>query len=155
MWIRLSPFSDAVPFCDCGLSKKPSYTTKLFICGMVRSSPARRTRIELIWIVLCQSHQNTYRSACDKRRLISQMVDRLPFYAEPDSRARACVRTMLCRGRLVGVIHECKSPKRMALPPIWFHRSRRIRTNFSCRFSADPLRNRCNSTRSGKQKKKT
>lgn len=104
--------------------------------------------------IVCVNQRNTYRSAYDKKRLISQMVDRLPFYAEPSSRAPAYARTVLCQDRLVDVIHEYKNPKRMALAPISFHHSRRTRTNFSCRFSTDPLHNRCNSTRNRENRKR-
>lgn len=161
MCIRLSPFSPPVPFCDCGLSKNPSYTTKLFICGMVRSRPVANIRRKksigilngrIVCGVRCgMPGWNTYRSAFDRKRLVSQMVDRWPFSAAADSRVPACARTALCRGRLVDVIHECKSPERTALAPISFHHFHQTRTNFLFRFSVDRLHNRCSTTKNGKK----
>lgn len=155
MCICLPPFSVTVPFCDCGLSKNPSYTTKLFICGMVRSKPVAIIRKILILIValffVATTQWSTYRSACDKKRPISQTAYRLPFFVEPNSPAPTCARTMLCPDRLVDVIHECKNPERTVRPPILFHHFHRTRTNFLFRFSADPLHNRCNSTRNRKK----
>lgn len=96
--------------------------------------------------------KQTYRSACDKKRPISQTADRLPFFVAPGSLVPTCARTMLCPDRLVDVIHECKNPERTVRPPIVFHHSHQTRTNFLFRFSADPSHNRCNSTRNRKNK---
>lgn len=100
-------------------------------------------RIYLVWM----SRYNAYHNAFDKKRVASRTADQWPFSAEPDSLVPACVRTALCPDRLVDVIRECKNPKRMALTPIEFHHLRRTRTNFLCRFSADPLRNHCDTAR--------